>query len=216
MPIPNYIAIEGVIGAGKTTLARMLAQKIGAEILRDDAMNNPFLVDFYKDRKRYSFSVQMFFLLTRYQQQQQSLLVRDLFAEKIVADYSFIRDHIFATVNLSKRELILYEKILPLLKSDIPKPDLTIYLQTSTPVLLDRIKKRNFGFERNIDVDYINDLNEAFNYFFFHYDDSPLLVVKTDDIDFVANQDDFENLVEEINKPISGKKYYVPAGHAIK
>lgn len=216
MSIPNYIAIEGVIGAGKTTLARMLAQKIGAEIVLDDAMNNPFLVDFYKDRKRYSFSVQMFFLLTRYQQQQQSLLVRDLFAEKIVADYSFIRDHIFATVNLSKRELILYEKILPLLKSDIPKPDLTIYLQTSTPVLLDRIKKRNFGFERNIDVDYINDLNEAFNYFFFHYDDSPLLVVKTDDIDFVANQDDFENLVEEISKPISGKKYYVPAGHAIK
>lgn len=216
MSIPNYIAIEGVIGAGKSTLARMLAQKIGAELLLDDAMNNPFLVDFYKDRKRYAFSVQLFFLLTRYQQQQQSLLVRDLFAEKIVADYSFIRDHIFATVNLSKRELILYERILPLLKSDIPKPDLTIYLQTSTPVLLDRIKKRNFGFERSIDVDYINDLNEAFNYFFFHYDDSPLLVVKTDDIDFVANQDDFENLVEEISKPITGKKYYVPAGHTVK
>ena len=216
MSIPNYIAIEGVIGAGKSTLARMLAQKIGAELLLDDAMNNPFLVDFYKDRKRYAFSVQLFFLLTRYQQQQQSLLVRDLFAEKIVADYSFIRDHIFATVNLSKRELILDERILPLLKSDIPKPDLTIYLQTSTPVLLDRIKKRNFGFERSIDVDYINDLNEAFNYFFFHYDDSPLLVVKTDDIDFVANQDDFENLVEEISKPITGKKYYVPAGHTVK
>ncbi|MEW5923654.1 MAG: deoxynucleoside kinase [Candidatus Zixiibacteriota bacterium] len=216
MSTPNYIAIEGVIGAGKSTLARMLAQKIGAELLSDDAMNNPFLVDFYKDRKRYAFSVQLFFLLTRYQQQQQSLLVRDLFAEKIVADYSFIRDHIFATVNLSKRELILYERILPLLKSDIPKPDLTIYLQTSTPMLLDRIKKRNFGFERNIDIDYINDLNEAFNYFFFHYDDSPLLVVKTDDIDFVANQDDFENLVEEIKKPITGKKYYVPAGHTVK
>jgi len=215
MSTPNYIAIEGVIGAGKTTLARMLAEKIGAEILLDDAMNNPFLVDFYKDRKRYAFSVQLFFLLTRFQQQQQSLLVRDLFAEKIIADYSFIRDHIFATVNLSKRELILYEKFLPLLKADIPKPDLTIYLQTSTPVLLERIKKRNFGFERTIDTEYLNDLNEAFNYFFFHYDDSPLLVVKTDDIDFVENSEDFESLIEEIKKPISGKKYYVPAGHII-
>jgi len=215
MSIPNYIAIEGVIGAGKTTLARMLADKIGAELLLDDAMNNPFLVDYYKDRKRYAFSVQLFFLLTRYQQQQQSLLVRDLFAEKIVADYSFLRDHIFATVNLSKRELILYEKFLPLLKADIPKPDLTIYLQTSTPVLLERIKKRNFGFERTIDMDYINDLNEAFNYFFFHYDDSPLLVIKTDDIDFVENSADFDNLIEEIQKPVSGKKYYVPAGHLI-
>ncbi|HDL04275.1 MAG: deoxynucleoside kinase [Candidatus Zixiibacteriota bacterium] len=216
MSIPNYIAIEGVIGAGKTTLARMLADKIGAELLLDDAMNNPFLVDFYKDRKRYAFSAQLFFLLTRYQQQQQSLLVRDLFAEKIVADYSFIRDHIFATVNLSKRELILYEKFLPLLKADIPKPDLTIYLQTSTPVLLERIKKRNFGFERTIDTEYLNELNEAFNYFFFHYDDSPLLVIKTDDIDFVASSADFESLIEEIKKPVSGKKYYVPAGHVIR
>lgn len=216
MSIPNYIAIEGVIGAGKTTLARMLADKIGAELLLDDAMNNPFLVDFYKDRKRYAFSAQLFFLLTRYQQQQQSLLVRDLFAEKIVADYSFIRDHIFATVNLSKRELILYEKFLPLLKADIPKPDLTIYLQTSTPVLLERIKKRNFGFERTIDTEYLNELNEAFNYFFFHYDDSPLLVIKTDDIDFVASNADFESLIEEIKKPVSGKKYYVPAGHVIR
>jgi len=214
MPEPNYIAIEGVLGAGKTTLARMLAEKIDAELLLDDAMNNPFLVDFYKDKKRYAFSAQLYFLLTRYQQ-QQTLIVRDLFAQRIVADYSFIRDHIFATVNLSKRELILYEKILPLLKADTPPPDLTIYLQTSTPVLLERIKKRNFGFERSVDTDYIDELNNAFNYFFFHYDDSPLLVVKTDDIDFVENQNDFHNLVEIIKKPISGKKYYVPAGHTV-
>lgn len=211
MSEPNYIAIEGVIGAGKTTLAKMLAEKIGAEALLDDAMNNPFITDFYKDRKRYAFSTQLFFLLTRYQQ-QQSLIERDLFAQRIVADYTFIRDHIFATVNLSERELILYEKILPLLQANIPKPDLTIYLQTSTPVLLERIKKRNFGFERSIDYDYINGLNEAFNYFFFHYDDSPLLVVKTDNIDFVENQEDFDSLVDLTKKPISGKKYYVPAG----
>lgn len=214
MSEPNYIAIEGVIGAGKTTLAKMLATEIGGELLLDDAMNNPFLVDFYKDKKRYSFSVQLFFLLTRYQQ-QQTLQMRDLFAQKIIADYSFARDHIFATVNLSRRELILYEKMLPLLKVDIPKPDLTIYLQASTPVLRERIRRRNFGFERNINADYLEDLNDAFNYFFFHYEDSPLLVVKTDDIDFVRNPDDFKNLVKLIQKPISGKKYYVPAGSLI-
>lgn len=214
MSEPNYIAIEGVIGAGKTTLAGMLAEKTGAELLLDDAMNNPFIVDFYKDKKRYAFSAQLYFLLTRYQQ-QQTLVVHDLFAQRIVADYSFMRDHVFATVNLSRRELILYEKFLPLLKADIPKPDLTIYLQTSTPVLMERIRKRNFGFERPIDGDYIEELNDAFNYFFFHYDDSPLLVVKTDDIDFVENSDDFENLLDIIKKPISGKKYYVPAGSPV-
>ena len=214
MPEPDFIAIEGVIGAGKTTLARMLAEKIGAGLLQDDAFNNPFLVDFYKDRKRYAFSAQLYFLLTRYQQ-QQTLLVHDLFEKRIVADYSFIRDHIFATVNLSQRELILYEKILPLLKAEIPRPDLTIYLQTSTPVLLERIRKRNFAFERTVDSGYIGELNDAFNYFFFHYDESPLLVVKTDDIDFVENAQDFENLVNVIEQPITGKKYYVPAGHVV-
>ncbi|MEW6015902.1 MAG: deoxynucleoside kinase [Candidatus Zixiibacteriota bacterium] len=211
MPEPQYIAIEGVIGAGKTTLARMLAEKLKAQLLLDDAMNNPFLVDFYKNPKRHAFSAQLYFLLTRYQQ-QQTLLVRDLFAERIVADYSFARDPIFATVNLNGKELTLYEKILPLLTANIPKPDLTIYLQTSTPVLLQRIKKRAISFEKGISEEYLKQLNESFNYFFFHYEDSPLLVVKTDDIDFVSNPNDFENLVQVIMKPASGKRYYVPAG----
>jgi deoxyadenosine/deoxycytidine kinase len=209
---PQYIAIEGVIGAGKTTLAKMLAEKINAELLLDDALNNPFLVDFYKNPKRYAFSAQLYFLLVRYQQ-QQSLQVRDLFAPKIVADYSFARDSIFATVNLSERELFLYNKILPLLTANIPKPDLTIYLQASTPALKERIKRRNFGFERNINDEYLEQLNDAFNYYFFHYEDSPILVIKTDDIDFVKNEDDFNNLVNMIMKPISGKKYYVPVGN---
>ncbi len=211
MSEPNYIAIEGVIGAGKTTLSQMLSRELKAELLLDDAMNNPFLTDFYKNSRRYAFSVQLFYLLTRYQQ-QQTLLMRDLFAQRIIADYTFARDKVFASVNLSERELILYEKLMPLLSSEIPKPDLTIYLQTSTPVLLERIKKRNVSVEKSIDAEYIAKLNDAFNHYFFHYDDSPLLVVKTDDIDFVENQIDFKNLVEMIGKPLTGKKYYVPAG----
>jgi deoxyguanosine kinase len=211
MSEPKYIAIEGVIGAGKTTLAKMLAQEIGAELMLDDAMNNPFIVDFYKNPKRFGFSAQLYLLLTRYQQ-QQALLTYDLFAQKIVADYSFGRDPIFASVNLNEKEQGLYNKILPLLNANIPKPDLTIYLQTSTPVLQERIRRRNFGFERSINADYIQQLNDAFNYFFFHYEESPLLVVKTDDIDFVHNSGDFKNLVDLIKKPVSGKKYYVPAG----
>ncbi len=211
MSEPNYIAIEGVIGAGKTTLAKMLADRLSAELMLDDAFNNPFLADFYKNPKRYALSTQLYFLLTRYQQQQK-LMVRDLFAQRIVCDYSFGRDSVFASITLSERELVLYEKILPVLTQELPKPDITIYLQTSTPILLQRIKKRNIRFERTIDDEYLEQLNEAFNYYFFHYDDSPLLVVKTDDIDFVNNDEDFENLVYIINKPISGKKYYNPSG----
>jgi deoxyguanosine kinase len=211
MSEPKYIAIEGVIGAGKTTLAKMLADRLNAELMLDDAFNNPFLADFYKNPKRYALSTQLYFLLTRYQQQQK-LMVRDLFAQRIVCDYSFGRDSVFASITLSERELVLYEKILPALTQELPKPDITIYLQTSTPILLQRIKKRNIRFERTIDDEYLEKLNEAFNYYFFHYDDSPLLVVKTDDIDFVNNDEDFENLVYIINKPISGKKYYNPSG----
>ncbi len=211
MPEPNYIAIEGVIGAGKTTLAKMLAERLGAELILDEAFSNPFIEDFYKNPKQYALSAQLYFLLTRYQQQQK-LVFRDLFAQKIVCDYSFGRDTVFASITLSERELTLYEKIIPILTAEIPKPDITIYLQTSTQVLLERIKKRNIRFEKAIDEEYLEKLNEAFNYYFFHYDDSPLLVVKTDDIDFVNNEEDFENLVYIINKPISGKKYYNPSG----
>lgn len=191
----------------------MLAERIGAELVLDEAMDNPFLVDFYKNQKRYAFSTQLFFLMTRYQQ-QQSLVARDLFAQRIVADYSFNRNQIFASITLSDREQILYNKLVPLLTADIPRPDLTVYLQASTPVLMDRIRKRNLSFERPIGGEYIEQLNESFNYHFFHFSETPLLVVKTDDIDFVKNSEDFDNLVGIIEKPVAGKKYYVPAGHA--
>lgn len=210
---PKYIAVEGVIGVGKTSFAELLAERIDATLLPEQAFENPFLVDFYRNRKRYAFTCQLFFLLTRYQQQQQ-LMVHDLFSQRVVADYLFQKDAIFASVTLSERELALYEKIAPTLARDIPRPDLVIYLQASTPVLMERIKKRNLRFERSIDEDYVEKLNQAYDYFFFDYNDAPLLVVKTDNIDFVNTPEHFEDLIEQIHKPLSGKKYYSPAGDA--
>jgi deoxyadenosine/deoxycytidine kinase len=207
----NYIAVEGVIGVGKTSFAKMLAEGLKAELVAEEVFENPFLVDYYKSPKRYAFSCQLFFLLSRFQQQQQ-LTSRDLFSQRIVSDYVFAKDYLFAQVNLSERELALYQKIAPILARDVPKPDLVIYLQASTPVLLERIKKRNYSFEKSIDFDYIEMLNKAYDYFFFNYTDTPLLVVKTDLIDFVNNPGHFDDLIEQIKKPISGKKYYSPAG----
>ncbi len=208
---PVYIAVEGVIGVGKTSFASMLANKLDAELIQEEVFDNPFLVDFYKNRKRYAFSCQLYFLLTRFQQQQQ-LITRDLFAKTIVSDFLFAKDAIFASVTLSDRELALYNKIAPILARDIPKPDLVLYLQASTPVLMKRIRKRNFSFEKTIDSDYIETLNKAYDYFFFDYTDTPLLVVRTDDIDFVNTPQHFDDLVAQIQKPITGKKYYSPAG----
>ena len=210
---PNYIAVEGVIGVGKTSFAGLLAERIGAELLNEEVLDNPFLVDFYKNRRRHAFACQMYFLLARFQQQQQ-LMVRDLFAQRIVADYLFAKDSIFASVNLSERELALYNKIAPTLARDVPPPDLVIYLQASTPVLMGRIQKRNLPFEKSVDYDYIEMLNQAYDYYFFHYSECPLLVVKTDEIDFVNNPEHFDDLIEQIEKPVSGKKYYVPAANA--
>ncbi len=208
---PNYIAVEGVIGVGKTSFATMLADRLEADIIYEEVFNNPFLVDFYKNRKRYAFSCQMFFLMSRFQQQQQ-LITHDLFSKRIVSDYLFAKDSIFASINLSDRELALYNKIAPVLARDVPKPDLVMYLQASTPKLLQRIKIRNYSFEKSIDVEYIEVLNKAYDYFFFNYIETPLLVVKTDNIDFVNNPEHFDDLIDQLRKPISGKKYYSPSG----
>jgi len=213
---PNYIAVEGVIGVGKTTFAPMLAERINAELINEEVFENPFLVDFYRNKKRYALSCQLYFLISRFQQQQQ-LITRDLFAQRIVSDYLFIKDSIFASVNLSERELALYNRIAPVLARDVPRPDLVIYLEAATPTLLDRIRRRNLSFEKPIDHEYVDMLNKAYDYCFFHYNDTPLLVVKTDEIDFVNNPEHFDDLIDQIRKPVPGKKYYVPAGNlAIK
>jgi len=212
---PNYVAVEGVIGVGKTSFAGMLAERMDAEQVNEEVFENPFLVDFYKSRKRHALSCQLFFLLSRFQQ-QQSLTVRDLFAQRIVSDYLFAKDSIFASINLSERELALYEKIAPILARDVPRPDLVIYLQASTSVLLNRIRKRNYSFEKPIDSDYVEVLNRAYDYFFFNYTETPLLVVKTDGIDFVHNPEHFNDLLDQLHKPMTGKRYYVPAGDMVE
>lgn len=206
----SYIAVEGVIGVGKTTLARMLAERLDAELVLEQADENPFLPQFYKDPGRFAFQTQVFFLLSRYHQLGQ-LAARDLFAQRIVCDYLFEKDGLFASVNLREAELLLYEKISPLLSERLPKPELVIYLQARTDVLMDRIRRRKVAHERLIQKDYLEALNAAYNHFFFHYDATPLLVVKTDEIDFVSRPEHFEDLLRQVERPLSGKEYYVPA-----
>lgn len=212
---PHHIAIEGNIGVGKSSLCRLLADHLDASLILEDAGDNPFLSDFYRNRKQYAFSTQIFFLMSRYRQQHQ-LLERDLFIKRIISDYVFDKDNLFASVNLSPRELVLYQKLASVLKHDVAPPDLAIYLQASTAVIMGRIKKRNRPYEKGIGQDYIESLNEAYNSYFFHYSEAPLLVVKTDEIDFVSNPDHLDDLIEEIRKPRGGITYYSPAGNLDK
>ena len=207
----SYINIEGSIGAGKTSLAKILADRLEARLILEETEENPFLQDFYKDKIRYAFQTQLFFLLSRHKQ-QQDLFTTDLFHKKLVSDYLFDKDRIFASVTLDEREFYLYEKLASVLEKDIPKPDLVVYLQASSEVLLKRIRDRNRSYEKPIELDYIRALNEAYNHYFFHYTKTPLLVVNTDRIDFVNNEKDLKDLLSLLAAPISGSKYYVPLG----
>ena len=205
----QYIVIEGVIGAGKTSLATLMAERFGGRVLLEQHEENPVLPDFYRDPRHFAFSTQMFFLLSRYRQ-QQDIPQRDLFHELLIADYLFAKDRIFASLTLDERELSLYDKVAKLLERDIPPPDLVVYLQSSTERLMANIRQRNRSYEKPIAEDYIRDLNEAYNRFFFNYTATPLLVVNSTAIDFVHNADDFENLIAQLSRPISGVQYYSP------
>lgn len=193
----RYIAIEGVIGAGKTTLARMISEKLSADLILEQFEENPFLEKFYDDRKRFAFQTQMFFLINRYKQQQQ-LKQQDLFSSITVSDYIFDKDKIFAYLNLSTEEVKLYENIFPLLERDIPKPDVVIFLQCSIDRLMSNIKQRGRKFEKNLTRQYLAELSEAYNNFFFKYNNTPLLIVNTSEIDFVNSESDFKELYDQI------------------
>lgn len=205
----RYIAIEGVIGAGKTSLTARLSQTIGAKAVYEEFEKNPFLEDFYNDPEHFAFQTQIFFLLSRYQQ-QQSLHQHDLFQQCIVSDYIFAKDRIFATLNLNEKEMKLYDALAKIMEKDIVKADLLIYLQSSTTQLMEYIRKRGRKIEKNISEEYIQALNELYNKFFFHYNETPLLVINTDEIDFVHSESDYQDILYEINQHTVGTRYYVP------
>jgi len=206
----RHIAIEGVIGAGKTTLANMLSERLKARLVLEKFDENPFLSKFYEDPEHYAFQTQIFFLLSRYKQQQE-LFQADLFHNFVISDYIFDKDKIFAYLTLQDEELKLYEALLSAIEKNIPVPDLVVYLQSSVDRLMTNIRSRGRRYEENMSVDYIRDLNEAYNYFFFRYKSSPLLIVKSTDIDFVNNEKDFEDLLEQILRPNRAPiEYYNP------
>jgi deoxyguanosine kinase len=205
----RYIAVEGPIGVGKTSLTGLLANEFSARRIVETPQENPFLPRFYQDPKKYAFQAQIFFLLSRYQQQQE-LLQLDLFSRLTISDYLFARDRIFASINLDENEMVLYERIYRLLTGRIPTPDLVIYLQAKAPVLLSRIRQSKEEYDRSIGADYLQTLVQAYNNYFFHYSESPLLVIDTSEIDFVHKEKDLAGLVREIQKPRTGTWYYVP------
>jgi deoxyguanosine kinase len=205
----RYIVIEGPIGVGKTSLTRLLAKEFSGRSILEKPDENPFLPSFYRDRRKYAFQTQVFFLLNRFQQQVE-IAQLDLFNQTTFCDYLFAKDRIFASLTLDENELALYEKIFDLLIGRIPQPDMVIFLQAKPEVLLQRIKVRNVAYEREIDLDYLRKITEAYNYFFFHYEQSPLLVVNTSEIDFVNRKEDFNQLTREIKGMGQGTSYFIP------
>ena len=196
----RYIVIEGVIGAGKTTLAQILSKQLNSRLILEDFDENPFLERFYTDKKRYAFQTQIYFTLSRYRQQQEISQI-DLFQNTVISDYIFDKDKIFAYLNLQDDELKLYEALISNLEKNIQPPDLVVYLQSNVTRLMKNIQQRARSFESPITEKYITQLSEAYNYYFFRYKAAPLLVVNTSDIDFVNNKKDLKLLVEAITSP---------------
>jgi deoxyadenosine/deoxycytidine kinase len=207
----RYIAIEGPIGVGKTTLATALADRLGGRVVLEAVEENPFLPAFYQDRKKHAFQAQLFFLLSRFQQQQE-LFQQDLFSQVTVADYLFAKDRIFASLTLEPNELALYERIWQVLGARVVKPDLVVYLQARPEVLASRIRKRGRDFERSVAADYLEAVSRAYGDFFFHYEETPLLVVNTSDID-LSDEGDLDPLFREIRRHRHGRLHFSLAGH---
>ena len=204
-----YIAIEGPIGVGKTSLAQLLSKELGARLVLEDFEDNPFLPDFYNDPERFGFQTQLFFLLQRYRQQQDLRQV-DMFQKLLITDYMFVKDRLFASLNLGDKEMQLYDTVASLLERNIIRPDIVIYLQADTDVLMKNIEKRGRNMEKNVTWEYIDALNQVYTEYFFRYQDTPLVIINTNNIDFVENENDLKEVIDYIRQPVSGTKFFNP------
>ncbi|HEY7726378.1 MAG TPA: deoxynucleoside kinase [Anaeromyxobacteraceae bacterium] len=207
----RYIAVEGPMGAGKTALATLLAERLGGRLFSEAVEENPFLPGFFEDRRKHAFQTQLFFLLSRFQQQQQ-LFQQDLFSQVTVADYLFARDRIFAALSLDANELALYERVYELLGPRVVRPDLVVYLQARVDVLLARVRRRGRDFERQVEAAWLEALAKAYGDFFFHYDETPLLVVNASELDLAAPGEETEALLQVIRRHRKGTQHYIPLG----
>ena len=204
-----YIAIEGPIGVGKTSLANLMSKELSARLVREEFDENPFLPDFYKDPERFAFQTQLFFLLQRYRQQQELRQV-DMFQKLLVTDYMFVKDRLFASLNLGEKEMQLYDTVANFLERNIIKPDLVIYLQADTDTLMKNIAQRGREMETDITYEYIDALSQVYTEYFFRYQDTPLVIINTNNIDFVHNEDDLKEVIKYIRQPVSGTKFFNP------
>ena len=204
-----YVAIEGTIGVGKTSLANLLSKKLGAKLVLESFEGNPFLSDFYDDPERHAFQTQLWFLLQRYQQQQELRQI-DMFQNLVITDYMFVKDRLFASLNLSEKEMSLYDTVANMMEKNVIHPDLVIFLQADTDTLMKNISRRGREFEKNLSEDYLDALNQVYNEYFFRYQDTPLVIINTNNIDFVNNNEDLEEMINYIRKPVAGTKFFNP------
>ena len=204
-----YLAVEGPIGVGKTSLVKLLGKKLGAKMVLEEYENNPFLEDFYNDPERFAFQTQLFFLLSRYRQQQDLRQV-DMFHNLLITDYMFVKDRLFASLNLDDKELSLYDTVANLLERNVLKPDMVIYLQADTQTLMHNISQRGRDFETNMSFEYLDALGQVYAEYFFKYQETPLIIINTNNIDFVHNNADLEEVIKYIREPVSGTKFFNP------
>lgn len=205
----HYIAIEGAIGVGKTSVVERLAERLDASTVMEEWGQNPFLKPFYDAVPGSAFQIELFFLLSRYRQQQE-LVQRRLFAPLTLSDYVFEKCRLFAYLNLEDSELLIFEKLYTLLAEAVRKPDLVVYLQAPTEVLMKRIRQRGRPEEARLSQEYLAEVNRAYNHYFFHYSATPLLVVNTAEMDFVKHSTELDDLIKQIRQMGRGTQYYVP------
>jgi len=210
--LPRFIAVEGPIGVGKTTLAKRLARSFNYETLLEQAEDNPFLERFYQDRKTGALPTQLYFLFQRAKQIQE-IRQGDMFQQVRISDFLIEKDQLFAQMTLDDEELKLYQMVYQQLTIDVPRPDLVVYLQAPTDVLLERVQRRGIETERSIEIDYLAQLNDAYTQFFYYYDEAPLLIVNATDIDLANSESDYQNLVEYMLGIKSGRHYYNPGSY---